>query len=120
MQRTRSLLGEQSYGGEMQQLLIGAGPLRWGATTLPAIAGVWTGLCAGAWRRNLREVFDLRQFIDESVAGEALRPATRSPSQDRRKPAIPPLDIHDFHFAKFDRLVAPQLGAARFQELRGS
>ena len=29
------------------------------------------------------------------------------------------LDIHDFHFTEFDRLVAPQLIAANLEELRG-
>jgi hypothetical protein len=70
---------------------------------------------------KLPEVFDLRQFIDES--GREQKHAPRNPFpvlKDRSKSAIPPLDIHNFHFAKFDRLVAPQLIAADLQKFRGT
>ena len=69
---------------------------------------------------KLSEVFDLRQLIDQSSREQ--KHAARNPFpvlKDHGKSAIPALDIHDFHVAKFDRLVAPQLIAADLQELRG-
>jgi hypothetical protein len=70
---------------------------------------------------KLPEVFDLRQFIDES--GREQKHATGNALaglEDRGKPAISTLDIPDFHLTEFDRLVAPQLVAADLQEFRGA
>jgi hypothetical protein len=70
---------------------------------------------------KLPEVFDLRQFIDESGREQKHAPSNALAGfQDRRKLAITALDIHNFHFSKFNRLVALQLIAADLQELRGT
>jgi len=70
---------------------------------------------------KLPEVFDLRQLIDKSCREQKHATSnTLAGFQDRRKVTIPTLDIHDFHFSKFNRLVAPQLIAADLQELGGT
>jgi hypothetical protein len=65
------------------------------------------------------EVFDLRQLIDQSSREQKHAPHNPFPVlKDRRKSAIPPLDINDFHSSEFDRLVSTQLIAADLQKFR--
>ena len=110
------LAPKQQLNREVYRILIAARHCDRLIATLPAIA-VWTVMHGAAIK--LPEVFDLRQFIDESGREQKHAPSnTLAGLQDRRKLAITTLDIHDFHFSKFNRLVAPQLIAADLQELR--
>src|SRR6476660_4614843 len=70
---------------------------------------------------KLPEVFDLRQFIDQSSREQKHAPRNPFPVlKDRGKSAIPPLNINDFRSSKFDRLVSTQLIAADLQKFRGT
>jgi hypothetical protein len=70
---------------------------------------------------KLPEVFDLRQFVDQSSREQKHAPRNPFPAlKDRGKSAIPPLNINDFRSSKFDRLVSTQLIAADLQKFRGT